>query len=290
VTEPYVRAIPEDPDNPFRTGRKVLHDPRSRAFPFAERPEAAVPIVSRGRWPSTIGQLNQRDLGACVPFTGVERIAFTDTVRPGLTAVAYKDTLRPLDDSLGVDWYRDVTRIDPFPGQWEPDDTGSDGTSLGKLLKSLGLIDSYTHAFGGLPDVLSALMSGPVPVGVNWYDSMFRPTSSGELVITPNAQVSGGHEFNLDGELDVDGRRVWMTNHWMNQDGSPWGVRGRAWLSFDTLDRLLGEDGDATIMHTVPVAPGPGPVVPPFSLACLLRRVLAWLRGLVSGAGPRSSG
>jgi hypothetical protein len=255
VTEPVSYAIPEDPANPWRLGRRVHHDPASRAYPFAEHPDAAVPVVSRDRWPSTIGILNQRRLGSCVPNTGVERIAFGDAVRPGLTAVTYGGQSRSLDERLAVDWYHDVTAIDPFDGTYPPDDTGSDGTSLAKLLKSLGLIDSYTHAFGGLPEVLAALMTGPVPVGVPWYDSMFQPTRDGELVITPNAQVAGGHEFNLDGELDVDRRRVWMTNHWYNGDGSPWGVQGRAWMSYDTLARLLGEDGDATIMHTVPTEP-----------------------------------
>lgn len=262
MTEPASYRIPEDPAAPFRLGRSVHHDPRSLAFPFAERREAGIPIVSRDRWPTTIRILDQGALGSCVPNTGVERLAFTDAVRPGLTGVTYGGQQRHLDEPLAVDWYHEVTAIDPFPGTYPPDDSGSDGTSLGKLLKSYGLIDSYTHALGGLPDVLAALMSGPVPVGVNWYDSMFNPSPSGELIITKNAQVAGGHEFNLDGELDVDARRVWMTNHWYNQDGSPWGVNGRAWLSFDTLTRLLGEDGDATIMHTVPAVLPPAPPAP----------------------------
>ena len=257
MTEPFRYVIPTDPDNPFPLGRAVNHDPRSRSFAFADTPRAAVPVVSRSRWPSTIGILDQGQLGSCVPNTGVERMAFTDATRPGLTSVGYHAAHRALDETLAVDWYHDVTAIDPFPGTYPPDDTGSDGTSLGKLLKSLGLVDSYTHALGGLVDVLTALMSGPVPVGVNWYDSMFRVSDRGELVISPNAQVAGGHEFNLDGELDVDLRQVWMTNHWYNADGSPWGINGRAWLSFDTLARLLGEDGDATIMHTVPATPAP---------------------------------
>jgi hypothetical protein len=263
-------------------GRKVNHDPRSRAFPFAARAEAAVPVASRPRWPSTIGILNQGGLGSCVPNTGVERIAFSDAVRPGLTAVPYGGGQRPLDEPLAVNWYHDVTALDPFDGTWPPDDTGSDGTSLGKLLKSLGLIQSYTHAFGGLVDVLAALMSGPVPVGVNWYDSMFTPTPTGELVITKGASVAGGHEFNFDGEVDAVARRLWMTNHWLNDDDTPWGLSGRAWMSYATAERLLGEDGDATIMHTVPAltpppAPDPqGP--PPFSSGCLGRLLPRSLR------------
>jgi hypothetical protein len=228
----------------------------------------------------------------CVPNTGVERIAFTDAVRPGLTSVRYAGRSWPLDETLVTDrtdgWYHEVTSIDPFEGTWPPTDTGSDGTSLGKLLKSLGLIDSYTHAFGGLPEVLSALMSGPVPLGVPWYDSMFQPARSGELVISPDATVAGGHEFNLDGEIDVQAQRVWMTNHWYNRDGTPWGLGGRAWLSFDTLTRLLGEDGDATIMHTVPAvlpAPTPPAPAPPPFLPGLTVGARARLAARAAGAG-----
>jgi hypothetical protein len=264
---------------PYALGRRVNHDPRSRAFPFAARPEAATQVASRPRWPSAIGILDQGSLGSCVPNTGVERVAFSDSVRPGLASVVYGGRRRALDESLVTDetdgWYHEVTSIDPFDGTYPPDDTGSDGTSLGKFLKSIGLVDSYTHAFGGLGDVLAALMTGPVPVGVNWYDSMFTPASSGELVITKGADVAGGHEFNLDGELDAVARRVWMTNHW-----GEWGVAGRAWMSYATLERLLGEDGDATIMHTVSVAGPPVPGSPPFGSGSLLARLLRWLRGL----------
>lgn len=266
MPDDLVRRLPEDPANPHRLGRHIHHDARSAAYPFTARPEAEAIIQSRGPWPRRIEVLDQGNLGSCTGNAGAGWVGTDNTDRAGIAEVGsalafargYSPTppSGPVNEAWAVDLYSAATEIDPWPDSYPPDDTGSDGVSVATVLKTWGLVAEYTHAFGGLLDVLTALQSGPVMLGCNWYDSMFDPSPAGELVIGADAYVAGGHEFLLDGELDVDLQRVWMTNSW----GPGWGQAGRAWLSYGTVERLLAEDGDATICHGVAVInPPPAP-------------------------------
>jgi hypothetical protein len=266
VTEPLAQVIPADPANPHPLGRHVNHDPRSRAFPFAARPEAEAPVVSRPAWTRRIGVLDQGSTGSCTGHAGAGWVGADTADRTGVTRIGdvplttrAGDPLPPIgpvDEGFAVALYSAATQIDPYSGAFPPDDTGSDGLSVAKVLRAWGLCAEYTHALGGLPDVLAGLQSGPVLLGTRWYSSMFRPAADGELVVTPDAHVSGGHENGADGELDVERRRVWVTNSW----GAGWGVAGRAWMSYDTLAGLLAEEGDATVLHaSAVIAPEPRP-------------------------------
>lgn len=271
-------TIPEDPANPHRLGRKINHDIRSADFPFVRR-LAAAPVVDRDRWPSSMPILDQARLGSCVPNTGVEYLGTDDALRTAMQTllfaapaeslhqanVQYDLTDADQSELLAVEFYKRVTALDPFPGAYLPpawDDTGSDGTSLGNLFVKFGLLESFEHGFGGVSDVLAALNETTVWLGTNWYDSMFDPVD-GELVISPNAAVAGGHEWGLTGRVDAARKRAEMRQHW----GLGWGLDGYAWVSFATIDRLLGEDGDATIPRAkVAVAP---PFDPSQNRGCL---------------------
>lgn len=270
VSSEHIRvAIPTDPDAPLPLGRNINHDPASADYPYV--PRRAVPIVSRDAWPSTLDILDQA-LGSCVPHTGVEGMATAGPVRVSMTEVSYKGQTIDLTSVIAVEafienndgLYHDVTNADPFVGAWPPDDTGSDGTSLATLFKNLGWVESFTHAFSGLPDVLQALNEGAVWMGSNWYDSMFYPDNDGNLTITPNSYVAGGHQFLLDGRIDVVGRRLGMRNHWRKD----WGINGRAWMSWDLVTRLLDEQGDAQIIKWATVVP-PFPETPAEPSGCL---------------------
>jgi hypothetical protein len=84
---------------------------------------------------------------------------------------------------------------------------------------------------------------------------MDEPGTSGELVVSPDATVRGGHELVLRG-VDVDNREFYGDNSW----GEGWGLKGSFRVSYSTMDRLLGEDGDAT--RTLPQT-APPPVADP---------------------------
>jgi hypothetical protein len=240
-------------------GRHVNHDDRSRAYPIKT---TAAPFVST-TWTRQIQVLDQGSLGSC---TGNAALGCLGT-QP------YYNTLREWPTLAGPQWdegqaisiYSQATLVDPWPGQYPNDDTGSDGLSVAKVLQTNGWISGYRHAFG-IDDALDALLHGPVITGVNWYDSMFSPSSEGEVTIGVNSRIAGGHEIVAD-ELDVERNRVWFTNSWSRA----WGVFGRFFLRFDTWERLLKEDGDVTVF--VPLtkpAPTPEPD-PDMQLAAAVR-------------------
>ena len=118
------------------------------------------------------------------------------------------------------------------------------------MLGARGIVSEYRWAWD-VQTIVDALLSvGPVVVGLDWYSSMFSPrkvpdamgTYRSTLVIADDAVVSGGHAFVLNG-VNTDARMVRMKNSW----GLGWAVGGRSSMSFDTLDRLLNDGGDACI-------------------------------------------
>lgn len=224
----------------YGLGRLVNHDPRSRAFPFAARPEAAAP-VGTVRWTRRAAILDQGQLGSCTGNAAAGWLGTDDAQQQGRADVT---------EALAVDLYSAATKLDPWPGAWPPDDTGSDGLSVCKVLQARGLISSYTHCFG-LGDVLAALQSGPVITGTNWYEGMFEPAARGLVEIS--GAVAGGHEYVVEG-VDVERRELVFAN----SRGANWGEHGHFRMSYETYSRLLSEQGDATVPHA-PVLAGPQP-------------------------------
>jgi len=85
---------------------------------------------------------------------------------------------------------------------------------------------------------------------VNWYDSFDSPDTSGDVVISTDATVRGGHEFELIG-VDVNDRTFRAVNSW----GAGWGDRGYFTLDYTDYERLLHEDGDATQFTPITSSP-----------------------------------
>lgn len=138
-----------------------------------------------------------------------------------------------------VSFYSDATKLDPFPGSYPPDDTGSSGLAVAKALQRRGLITSYSHAFG-LEHLLDALQLAPVLIGIGWHQSMFEPDAQG--FVHPDGDVVGGHEVCVRGD-DAKGS-VLVRNSW----GSSWGLRGDFRIAYSDLAALLNDDGDATVL------------------------------------------
>jgi len=222
-----------------RLGRRVEHDERSRSYGVRRH---TLHIESR-QWTSSIPVLDQGNLGSCTGNAAVGCLGYEP----------YYHTIHiPLIQSLAVDVYSEATRLDEFDGEYPPTDTGSSGLAVAKALHRRELISGYRHAFGIL-DVLSALMSGPLIVGTNWYTSMFYVYAG---VVTIGGRVEGGHEYVVDGWHEATDLFSFR-NSW----GASWGESGRFQMSSATFDRLLREDGDATVF--VPVTePAPVPVPP----------------------------
>lgn len=239
--KPFIRTDP-------RLGRHKAHDSRSLQY---RAPRRGLSTLKSVEHVINIGILDQGNIGSCTGYAAAGNLganaywAMSEAALRNDAASAY---------ALGI--YKDATLIDPWQGSYEPDDTGSDGLSVAKVLKSRGLISGYMHATS-LDACLTALAERPVMIGSAWYSDMFEPSSTGEIV--PTGNIEGGHEWFIY-KLDVENKRVGMQQSW----GPNWGpLRGRAWLTWNNLDKLLLNDGDCTIL--VPKSeppPVPMPVVP----------------------------
>ena len=275
------RYRPTDP----RLGRHVRHDSRSARPEYAvgELPRSAVRSVT---WTRHIPILSQGNVGSCVPnnlpeflgtdtgygYTGVTSVTVPKTDTQGLFTAG---SVWALDEAFAQQAYRLLTRIDSYPGQWEPDDTGSDGLTLAKAMKMLGLADVYKHAFS-YPAAVSALQSGPVTFGLEWQNSMMTPRADGKLVVDFTSGVAGGHQV-FARQFEADNDRVWIDNSW----GEDWGLDGRAWFQGEELKALLKYSGDVTVPHLV-TAPDPAPApVPPAVVGDrdLVATFKAWMAG-----------
>lgn len=248
----YTQHIPEIVVPGRRLGRHVRHDPRSLRYLVATRPASAIKSVT---WDRAIPVLDQGDLGSCTGNAAEGAVGTS----PLYAAIPTSVAARPggdadADEQQAISLYSAATQLDDYDGGYPPDDTGSDGLSVAKAAQAAGLISGYQHCTS-LDAVLTALQTGPVITGVNWYEGMDEPDGSGLVHVTGN--VRGGHEFVLDG-VDVDAQVVWATNSW----GTSYGVNGRFCIGYDDYTRLLSEEGDATVF--VPLSqPAPTPTPDP---------------------------
>lgn len=241
-----VTVIPEQKIPDRRLGRHLNHDPRSLRYLVAS-PARTLNSVEHER---IIPVLDQGDLGSCTGNAAVGALGTQPLYDALDLSIGGKDNL---DEPLAREIYSDATEIDPYPGVWPSEDTGSDGLSAAKACKTRGLISGYTHATS-LTAMQAALQDTPVIVGVNWYEGFNDPTTVGFVNI--HGSIRGGHEFEVIG-LNIETKMFHAVNSW----GDGWGLHGHFWFSFADMDRLLHEDGDCTqlLPLTVP-APIPAPL------------------------------
>ena len=240
-------TTPEYPTHPL-LGRRVNHDPRSRAY----RLSPAAPVLRAVRHEGYIGILDQQ-IGCCTGCAGVNTV-----YRSPYFAQTSQPWYYPASLDGAVELYSAATGIDPWPGQWPPDDTGSDGLSIAKVLKTHGVISGYLHAFT-VGDALAALMKTPLMTGLPWYNSMFDTDAAGHVKVDPKSGLAGGHELCVDEYVPAAGASPAMVggpNSW----SQGWGDRGRWYLTVEEWGTLLAQQGDVTAL--VPVmqpAPQPNP-------------------------------
>lgn len=277
----YHRYSPTDP----RLGRHVEHDPASRRYALAELPaEQLAPAA----WAPGIPILDQGQLGSCVANTGIELLSAADSTSPAVDHVTLTQAALDFQKALGYTafgkagdvalnedaaqrLYALCTRTDNVPDAWNypsgGQDTGSTGLGLAKALVGLGLAQStYQHAFT-VQAIQTGLQAGPVAIGVVWFNSMFTPTASGEVQVTPGSGEAGGHEILI---CAWDGSRYWFPNHW-----GQWGIKapagcgsdGYGWAYFTeaSMQTLFKSQyqGDATILTPVRAGVTPPQPQPP---------------------------
>lgn len=214
-------------------GRVPHFDPQSLRYPIRTMlPEKPLRSYT---WNVPIN-LDQGTEGACVGFTFTHELAARPVPIPGLT------------DGHARQHYFEAQRIDPWEGGAYPGaNPFYEGTAVlagAKVMQARGFYSGYRWAFGE-EDVARTLgYLGPVVIGVNWYDGMFRPDADGFLNIT--GRVAGGHAI-LVHAVNVKADLYWLWNSW----GPRWGLGGRAKIRRPDLARLLREDGEACVPQRV---------------------------------------
>jgi hypothetical protein len=213
-------------------GRNIEKDARSLAYRPQLLEEEDFESI---RHHVNIGVLNQA-VGCCTAGNQINMIA-SDQIWKTLTDQQKAVILADPNEAM-LDWYREITRTDEFALAWEPDDTGSSGTSASKTTVRRGFSRGFINGYN-LRESFAMFQNGTIGIGSWWYSSFNRPARDGRVTITPDAYKQGGHQYTGI-ELDFENGRVVMLNTW-NYD---WGVDGEFWYDFETFDRLLLEDGD----------------------------------------------
>lgn len=174
---------------------------------------------------------DQGDLGSCTANAALGTLV---TAPFGHEGVAYTE-----DDAVAL--YELETKIDDsqIPGEYPPDDTGSTGPWSMLALEKQGKIKSFVHT-RNFHTALVLLNSGPISIGVTWFNSMFNPDTSNTIHVDEASGVGGGHQICIVGN-DVQGQRIRIRNSW----GTGWGDDGHAWLSWHDFSYLLSIGGDA---------------------------------------------
>lgn len=242
---------------PFRPGlgRHVNHDPRSRRFPYVRAAAASFRPATHVQHDRYVPIFDQGDLGKCTAETALGLLGtgpYWDALRAIAGGTPTSAGIYPFTDAGTNVLYSDITRDDPFDGQWPPDDTGSDGLSMAKALVRAGIVPGYQHTFS-LGDALRALVDYPLAVGTLWTDRMFTPNRSGLITYDGAGHAVGGHEWIADG---YDTERNWVRG--VTSWGTSWGLDGRFYLTVEDFGRLLADDGDVIVL-TPPTASAPLP-------------------------------
>jgi hypothetical protein len=239
-----------------RLGRHVRRDDRDFAYSVAPLPRRALHSVD---WTRRVPIFNQGQVGSCT-FNAAAGCLATDSSggRTGaqVAHVTHADTFgvfrmgdyQVQENPFVLSGYSLTTKIDPFPGDYPTEDTGSDGPSAASALVLLGLADHYTHAFT-LDAVQTALQYGPVMWGTVWLNSMYDLDAHDCLVIDTSSGEAGGHEMEISG-WDSDTGLYKIPQSW----GESFGDHGWIYVKEPDLVTLLGMQGDITqpVWATVP--------------------------------------
>jgi hypothetical protein len=132
--------------------------------------------------------------------------------------------------------YREAQKVDEWAGE------NYDGTSVRagvKVLHKLGRIAEYRWAWDAATVRDYVLTRGTVVVGTAWYTDMFEPDSKTGFV-KPTGRIAGGHAYVIAG-YSVERKAFRIVNSW----GADWGQKGRAWISFEDMDYLIKNQGEA---------------------------------------------
>lgn len=220
--ETLIQIPSEDP----RLGRNIVHDERSRAFPLLTPIDKSTWRDKAVRIYDPIPNPNQT-IGNC---TGCAKAM-------EFNAVGNRVAGRVLKMVNATAFYARATEIDPFPGTYPPEDTGSSGLAAAKAAVEQGYGGEYRWLFRGADEIVQAVMDGHVVnVGTWWYEGMMPHDYS--RLVHPTGMKVGGHQWIVRG---YDKSSDWVMGRcW-------WGTFRDFWITRSDLQNLMMDDGDAHI-------------------------------------------
>jgi hypothetical protein len=125
--------------------------------------------------------------------------------------------------------------------QWTGEDyEGSSVWGVMRWAHKQGIIKSYHWAKTVTEIAHGVSHRGPMEMGSVWTEGMFRPDSNGFL--RPTGSKIGGHAYCIGG-VDYDDHYFRIDNSW----GPDWGDKGSAKISFEDLESLLLDNGEAAL-------------------------------------------
>ena len=213
-------------------GRLHIPDPRDHDHLIPLRRAAAREITCR-TWTDRSPVLDQGNTSECTVHAGDKYLTLYPVCNVGFGSKAERTRV-----------YKEVQKLDQWPGE------DYDGTSVRAVFKYLqkvrGALSGYQWAFSLEPAVNHILTTGPLVLGTNWYASMGSPDRWG-YIWPGEGEEPEGHAYvgmganrlrkNPDGSMGA----VRIINSW----GDRWAQKGRAWMTFKVLARLIEEDGEA---------------------------------------------
>jgi hypothetical protein len=239
----YHRFV-EDRHDGMRLGRHQWLDGRSLAHMVEnDAAEMSKPLVSQ-TWDRILSILDQGQLGSCTGNAGTGALG----TQPFYDAVGHDVLPDPKDEAIAeqfaVKLYSDATRADVYRGEYPPDDTGSSGLAVCKVLRSRGTITGYRWARSPY-GLLRLLQAGPVLQGMPWYNAFFEPDKDGFIDASPqwsSSGLAGGHEIVACGvEIDAHdafNSAIIYANSWSRT----WGDDGYFRMRLRTYEQLSGID------------------------------------------------
>lgn len=226
------RRIPQLDGIPFKLGRHVEHDDRSRNYRF----DHGVMTLQAAMWRHYGPILNQGQLGSCTG-NAITQCRVTKPLRTRAFKASEKEA---------VEVYSLATTLDDVPGSYPPNDTGSTGLAVAKAATQLNWISSYQHVFG-VDAAKLAIVASPMICGTEWTEAMFTPDADGFII--PAGEVAGGHEYLMIG-YDPTSDVFTFLNSW----GRGWGVKihgiadgGVFHMSGTSFGTLLEQQGDLVV-------------------------------------------
>jgi hypothetical protein len=228
----------------MRLGRHQLLDARSLAYMVENNVQAMGTAYQDRSWERVIDILDQGKLGACTGNAGTGALGtqpFYDAVGSSVLPAAHD---ADAGQRFAVELYSEATAVDPYPGTYPPEDTGSSGLAICQVLKNRGMITGYTWARTAY-GFLTLLQAGPVLQGMPWHQAFFQPDKNGFIDSDPawsSSALAGGHEVEAIG-LHLDSRDVFSSViTYANSWGTGWGDNGLFRMRLRTYEQLHSVD------------------------------------------------